>query len=888
MKNQFYGRPIILMFILLLLLPSLTFAEDNGNKESGQTPIFKEVSIHDPSIIKEGDTYYVFGTHIEAAKSTDLMNWTTFTNGYTTPNNKLYSDLSENLAESFEWAGENDADSKGGFSVWAPEIIWNDSYINDDGTTGAYMMYYSVSSTYMRSAIGYAVSQDIEGPYEYVDTIVYSGFTENEAYDDDSEVNKQWENTNIKELIDDGLIGVSNEKWFHSNGDYNNTTYPNAIDANLFHDENGKLWMTYGSWSGGIFMLEINQETGEAIYPGEDGTTEDGRMIDRYFGTHLAVGHWKSGEGPYVVYDEKSGYYYLYVTYGFLDVDGGYNMRQFRAEKPEGPYLDAAGKDAVLPNDTDNAPYGNKLISNYIFERGPGEPGTDVSYVSPGHNSVYIDPDTDEQFLVFHTRFPNRGEQHEMRVHQMFMNKDDWPVVAPYRYAEETIDKKITEEDVIGEYKYINHQKDNSDKLNHSQLIHFNENQTVSGAVEGTWSKDGHYAELIINNITYDGVFIKQWNPTSESEVITFTALSNEGVSVWGSKNNEKNLTDEEIVVYVKDNLQLGKMNNVVADITLPTEGAYETEITWESSNPEIVSDQGVVNRPDSNSDGTITLTATIRKGDITDTKTFTIAVQPQTEGGLVAYYSFNDNLENDINQGEIGTITGDRVDNTGGTISFEDGKFGQSAVFDGSSGLRLPDGLITSNKYTVSLWLNPEEITDFTTTFFGATSPESWISLVPKGHDGVNHNTMIWSGEEWYDAGLSKQLSVDEWTHVAFTVDEGALAVYFNGVKEFSGTEFPNIFTSAEAVFGLGVNYWDTPYKGLMDELLIYDEQVLSEEEIMTYYRDGTIPGMDDSEEYENLDHDTALSNPVLWLVLITLIIGIVGFIVMKQKREK
>ena len=35
-------------------------------------------------ILKEDDTYYVFGSHIEAAKSTDLQNWTTFTNGYTT------------------------------------------------------------------------------------------------------------------------------------------------------------------------------------------------------------------------------------------------------------------------------------------------------------------------------------------------------------------------------------------------------------------------------------------------------------------------------------------------------------------------------------------------------------------------------------------------------------------------------------------------------------------------------------------------------------------------------------------------------------------------------------------------------------------------------------
>ena len=35
------------------------------------------VSVHDPSITKSSDgTYYVYGSHTAAAKSTDLVNWT--------------------------------------------------------------------------------------------------------------------------------------------------------------------------------------------------------------------------------------------------------------------------------------------------------------------------------------------------------------------------------------------------------------------------------------------------------------------------------------------------------------------------------------------------------------------------------------------------------------------------------------------------------------------------------------------------------------------------------------------------------------------------------------------------------------------------------------------
>ena len=90
--------------------------------------------------------------------------------------------------------------------------------------------------------------------------------------------------------------------------------------------------MTYGSWSGGIFLLEVDPATGKPMYPGEDSTTEDGRIIDRYFGIKLSGGYHQSGEGPYIVYDEKTDYYYLFVTYGGLAAKGGYNMRLFRAE----------------------------------------------------------------------------------------------------------------------------------------------------------------------------------------------------------------------------------------------------------------------------------------------------------------------------------------------------------------------------------------------------------------------------------------------------------------------------------------------------------------------------------------------------------------------------
>src|SRR5882672_4532448 len=52
-----------------------------------------DLAVHDPSVIRADDgTYYVFGTHLAAARSTDLMNWQYIANGVD-PANPLYSTI---------------------------------------------------------------------------------------------------------------------------------------------------------------------------------------------------------------------------------------------------------------------------------------------------------------------------------------------------------------------------------------------------------------------------------------------------------------------------------------------------------------------------------------------------------------------------------------------------------------------------------------------------------------------------------------------------------------------------------------------------------------------------------------------------------------------------
>ena len=829
--------------------------------EKPLVPDFKNVSVHDPSIITADGKFYAFGTHIDSARSDDLINWESFTNGYTTPGNALYGDLSANLAEAFKWAGEDDSDSKGGFAVWAPEVFFNPDYKWNDGTTGAYMIYYSASSTYIRSVIGFAIAKDIEGPYEHVDTLIYSGFTDHEAYDSDSTVNKHWENTNIKQLIDDGVIDGPRSGWFNKGGGYNNSTFTNAIDANLFYDEEGRLWMTYGSWSGGIFILEVNKETGHVIYPGQDGKTSDGRLIDRYFGTKISGGYTKSGEGPYVEYNSEDDYYYLYVTYGWLGADGGYHMRQFRSENPDGPYLDRAGEPAVLPADVSNEGYGNKLAGNFLFKRESGDPGTGegYGYVSPGHNSIYTDKETNQQFNVFHTRFPNRGEVHELRIHQMFTNQDGWRIMAPLRYAGETLDESITNDEIIGSYKYINHGKTNSERIVESKLIDLHADGTISGAVTGTWERDGYYTTLTIDGQTYDGVFVEMWDEVSQMWLMTFTALSDQGISVWGIQHPMKASTDEEIVEMVAGAIELP--SSTFTNLHLPTNGSKGTTINWKSSNANIIDSTGAVTRPAvGNSEQMVRLTAEITLNNAILSKTYDVTIIPYQEPELRAHYRFDGDLSDETGQFEDAVLVGDRPDKIGeGNLVFEAGRFGDALYLDGSSGALLPDDLLVDDHFSIGFWFNPEEIHQFGPSLFVMQDDENWFTVNPKGW---NDEILLWSKvnqprETWFDGITGTSAKVGEWHHVAITNEYGRVRIYVDGERVATANNFNQVVNGDALTIALGVNPFDSAFKGYFDDLVIYQAYTLSNQEVESLYQ-GQIPEVNEKEEEVATAHFT------------------------------
>jgi arabinan endo-1,5-alpha-L-arabinosidase len=295
--------------------------------------------------------------------------------------------------------------------------------------------------------------------------------------------------------------------------------------------------MIYGSYSGGIFILAMDETTG-LPEPGQG------------YGRHLLGGNHAPIEGAYVLYNAQTGFYYLFTSFGGLAANGGYNIRVARSQAPDGPYFDAAGTDmatvvgnaAVLFDTAPIAPHAQKLMGNHQFALAAGETGTALGYVSPGHNSAYFDAGLGKYFLIFHTRFPGRGEVHEIRVHELLFNSQGWPVAAPFRYAPlslstTALSADVTNTDAQGSYRYIDHGKDVSAAIKQSQTIALNANGSVSGAVSGTWVHRGNnLIDLTIGGSIYFGVLSRQWNTNANAFVVTFSAQSQAGVSIWGAK----------------------------------------------------------------------------------------------------------------------------------------------------------------------------------------------------------------------------------------------------------------------------------------------------------------------------------------------------------------
>ena len=398
-------------------------------------------AVHDPSIFIDKDGMnYIFGSHMTAAYSKDLKDWTMFADEKE-PDMPMFDNIFDKEAGVFDFAGRY---ADGEYQVWTPDVTYNEN-------RGKYVMYFAVTGmagdgVRTRSAICMAASDNVRGPYHFEDFILFSGFDKESA-----------DKTNLREVLGDEIdIG----KYLDENGSYDYLRFPNCLDPNTFRDKNNELWLVYGSQSGGIFVLQLDDATGKPKKIADD----ENNQIDKYYGRRILGGGDKFIEGAFIIYDKVADYYYLFASFGDK-LTQGHQIRLFRAKKPDGPFVDMSGK--ACRNVRTTNPYGLKLVGSYKF------PSMDMAYWSPGHNSCFIDEDNNI-YMVYHQRFEGRSSEHEPRVHQLFRTGNNWLSMCPFATdGEMLINKTYHESELWGTYYMVEHGLDISDEIHKALKVEF-------------------------------------------------------------------------------------------------------------------------------------------------------------------------------------------------------------------------------------------------------------------------------------------------------------------------------------------------------------------------------------------------------------------------------
>lgn len=651
-----------------------------------QKKSYARQTVHDPSIVtttgSDGKTeYYVFGTMLGVAKTTDLMNWQdTAVNGE--DKNKLFGNAGYNGAfqknaltgtqtlygkdgGTYEvdfgtfninsWIGATDLKGK----TWAPDVIYNKEMKK-------WCMYYSVTDD-SHAVIVLLTADQIEGPYVYQAPIVFGGFNNNQGQHGD------YRSTDMH-LVQGALEADGSLPARYNRADWRDY-WVSVIDPCVFYDEEGNLWMSYGSWSGGIFMLELDEKTGLRDYSVqyESDYTEKGiaGVTDPYFGTKIAGGCYVSGEGSYI---EKIGnYYYLFMSYGFYSPTGGYNMRIFRSEKPEGPYVDCDGRSALYTSKQDNyrrTSKGLQLMNNYQWNT------MDVAEIAQGHNSAYVDNDGNS-YVIYHTKFANDTAGHELRIHQLYQNENGWIVAAPYEYAGEKVNDQtiattpVPVSEIAGGYDLIVHQYNNPKAKDDGTVaenvdivkpvrIQLKADGTITGAYSGTWEEKAGtaYANITIGDKNYKGVFAEQKIDSTNIRTMCFTAVCEKtGESIWGSRDP----ADDKVVAY---HARYSVPSMVRDAVAMDTKALWGAEIAWTSSNEDIIDTDGRVYQPQKDTE--VTLTRTVSKGNYFYKKSYKVNVCGRDRTDKKTALSYNK-----LTAGETITSADCLSEQTGVALSF-------------------------------------------------------------------------------------------------------------------------------------------------------------------------------------------------------------------------
>lgn len=169
----------------------------------------------------------------------------------------------------------------------------------------------------------------------------------------------------------------------------------NAIDPSLMMDGK-RLWMAFGSFWNGLYIVELDSETGLLRDP-------ESKPI------HLAAA--PEIEAPFL--HKRGDYYYLFMNWGRCcrGVDSTYRILVGRSKSVTGPYLDRDGVDL------------RKGGGTLLLE-------SEGNFIGPGHASI-VRNKGDKERLACHFYDGSRRGRSFLKLLPLKWTDDHWPEVSP-------------------------------------------------------------------------------------------------------------------------------------------------------------------------------------------------------------------------------------------------------------------------------------------------------------------------------------------------------------------------------------------------------------------------------------------------------------------------
>ena len=463
-------------------------------------------NVHDPSVEKCGDYYYMYQTdasygntldghgHFPYRRSKDLINWEFMGTVLDNPPTWVRDSLNNKRARMNPALPPIISPT---YYYWAP-------YIKKFGNK--YRLYYCVvvdnpivgndtnTSWSERAFIGLAECDDLA--------------------------------TNV--WTDKGMVICSEPdgvtSYLRNGGSDWNAYYKfNAIDPSCVITPSGDQWLIYGSWHSGIAAVKLDPATGK---PNKLDKTEDYGIRVAGRGT-VNTNRWQALEGAEIIYNEKTEYYYLFMAYDALS--GPYNTRVARSKNVTGPYVGINGA-----NVTAGAECWPMVTHPYAFDNAFG-------WVGFSHCSIFQNPVSKEWFYASQARLPpdiagiNVSNAVMMgHVRKISWTEDGWPVVDPERYA--GVPKTtITEAALLGTWEQIT-MKYQYNVIQKSVKIALTADHKVIGGITGTWSYNNETEVLTVNGIKCNIVDAWDWEASPRKLTLTYSGYTSAGLPVWAKK----------------------------------------------------------------------------------------------------------------------------------------------------------------------------------------------------------------------------------------------------------------------------------------------------------------------------------------------------------------